>query len=105
MPEQHRRGTRTVAVDDRKVRVAEARRLDLHQDFAPPRRLQLHSSIVSGLVKSYGGSTPMAFSTAPRVLHFPFSRFVFVLFVRRSSSARICAADSAGSRRVTSSSR
>ena len=40
MPERHRQGTRPIAVDDRKIRMAKARRLDGDAYFAGSRRRQ-----------------------------------------------------------------
>ena len=41
MAERHRHGPRSVAVDDREIGVAQARRFDPHQHLARPRRVEL----------------------------------------------------------------
>ncbi|GAA1683091.1 hypothetical protein GCM10009807_28660 [Microbacterium lacus] len=41
MPKQHRERTRTVAIDDREIRVTEPRRFDSHKDLAATRRIEI----------------------------------------------------------------
>lgn len=77
LTEKHGNGTGTRAVNNRQVRVADARRFDANEDLSSCRTGELNLiDGVMGRLAVYGASAPNWFNTAPRMV-----RFVVVLLI------------------------